>query len=181
MNRQTSRPTLTALCAPPPEAAAHSRSADIVISREMTRHTGTAMPKGEMGAGGAVASSTSAVDTLRGSRQEGGVGVGWVGGGRPGSGGRRPGMGETAPEAKQAARGQRPQSQVHPLNCHTRAALPPALLKPAQPCPAVPRSHDFVGHGVQEGAKGTRDLHLQAGRQAGRRAAATAGRQVGGR
>ena len=72
---QTAR-ALTALCAPPPEAAAHSRSALIVISREMTRHTGTAMPSVVMGAGGTVASSTSAVDTLAG---EGWV-EGWVGG-----------------------------------------------------------------------------------------------------
>jgi hypothetical protein len=56
--------TLTAPCAPLPDAAAHSLRADIVISLAITRHTGTAMPSWEMGAGGAVASSTSAVDTL---------------------------------------------------------------------------------------------------------------------
>lgn len=69
--------TLTAPCAPLPDAAAHSLRADIVISLAITRHTGTAMPSWEMGAGGAVASSTSAVDTLStwaaaGGRRRGG-------------------------------------------------------------------------------------------------------------
>lgn len=66
-SRHHSHRTLTALCAPPPDAAAHSRSADIVISRDMIRHTGTAMPRLVMGAGGSVASNTRAVDTLQGA------------------------------------------------------------------------------------------------------------------
>ena len=56
--------TFTALCASPPEAAAHSRSEDIVISRAMISATGTVIQTTVSGGGGWVARSTNAVDTM---------------------------------------------------------------------------------------------------------------------
>lgn len=147
--RHAAAPALTALCAPPPEEAAHSRSADIVISREMMRHTGSAMPMLLMGAGGAVASRTRAVDTL----QEGGS---QRGGSQGGAGGR-------SCTARRVRRGDGGEPR------HV------ALARSDNGCrechPRQTRAHDLVGHGVQKGAKGGGDLHLR-GRCGGTGAAA---------
>eukprot|EP00200_Dunaliella_tertiolecta_P002453 CAMPEP_0202346014 /NCGR_PEP_ID=MMETSP1126-20121109/4990_1 /ASSEMBLY_ACC=CAM_ASM_000457 /TAXON_ID=3047 /ORGANISM="Dunaliella tertiolecta, Strain CCMP1320" /LENGTH=135 /DNA_ID=CAMNT_0048937369 /DNA_START=304 /DNA_END=711 /DNA_ORIENTATION=+ len=56
--------TLTALCAPPPDAAAHSLSEDIVISRHMMMATGSTTFLGTRGAGGLVVSRIRAVVTM---------------------------------------------------------------------------------------------------------------------
>ena len=52
------------LCAPPLDAAAHSRSELMVISRPMMTSTGTTIAARLTGAGGEVASRMSAVDTM---------------------------------------------------------------------------------------------------------------------
>lgn len=59
-------PPAPTLSAPPPAAAAHSLSALMVISRQMMSTTGAVMKRGDQGAGGDTASSTSAVATLEG-------------------------------------------------------------------------------------------------------------------
>lgn len=53
------------LCAAPPEAAAHSRNDDIVISRQIMSATGSTSCAVCRGAGGLVARRMSAVVTLR--------------------------------------------------------------------------------------------------------------------
>lgn len=53
------------LCASALEEAAHSRSADMLISREMMMMTGYTISVMEMSAGGLLASRMSAADTLK--------------------------------------------------------------------------------------------------------------------